>query len=68
MNDKMSPKRFALYMCALILSIFIVGMVVFLVTRPFLHEWAAVPALAFVVVAGAIAGVLLGNAIRSGKP
>lgn len=66
MNDKVSPKRFALYMCGLIVSIFIVGMVVFFVTRPFLHEWAAVPAFVFVVVAAAIAGVLLGNAVRSG--
>lgn len=67
MNNRMSPRRFVLYMCGLIVAIFAMAVVIFVMTRPLLHEWASVPTLMFVIISAAISGVLLGNAARSGR-
>ena len=64
MNGKVSPKRFAFYMCGLLVGVFFVGMVVFILTRPFFQQWAVVPGFVSIVISAAIGGARLGKSIR----
>lgn len=46
----MSNGKFALYLCGTIILTFFSGLAIFFVTRPFLGEWAAAPALALIAL------------------
>lgn len=55
----MTNGKFALYLCGAIVIPFLVGLVVYFVSRPYLGEWAVAPTLAVVATISPFGGKLL---------